>query len=456
MRKIQFSNESSQENNLEKDNEVNQNLTISEKIREDIEKKVREELEKELCSKRQELQEEIDQTKKELEDLRKKEKIRVENEIRKEYSLLQEKLEEQYRQRKEELDEQIGSEEEALEKIKQAKQKLEDEYEQKIQKLDDSLEVKRAKAEIEIEKMEQEAQRKIQIANLKNAEQVAIEKKNKRLEELLLEYKRVLKKIAQRNISLQEVHKIYINSEKKESQNKVTKPNETIQLTEIIKDDKGIFECSNTGDWFEIGQIILEVKSREEEFQFSNNKILELLSHYNNDEIFSEGILINHGKRINIIAVRIDCNNENNHKNVYKFYSDSRIISIYNLLSISNFILHLHQTRFEPQKKGIGIDFNLNCLVCSNKKHKNSKNCTYRNISQDLYDLKYKISEHKDLGNLALKVYTDLDCTKREVPKEIQEENEERAFTINIELEEDENYLERLKQVAKNEEIEIE
>lgn len=166
-----------------------------------------------------------------------------------------------------------------------------------------------------------------------------------------------------------------------------------------------------------------------------------MLSHYKDDEIFSEGILIEHGEKINIIAVRTNCNEKSKNKNVYKFYADSKVVSIYNLLSIANFILYLYQTGIKPQKNSINNEFDLNCLVYSNKKHKNSKNCNYKEVSQNLYNLKYRNSEYDDFGKLAMKVYNDLDCTKRNVSKEKQQEMEELAFCASVDLDENKEYF---------------
>lgn len=307
--------------------------------------------------------------------------------------------------------------------VREAKKQAEEEFEPKKQQLIDDV------------------NRQIQLANARinnaNFQMAELGERNQKLELFFAEYRKVIERLLGRNITDDEL--LNIAKEIKEKR----EIDETIKETVIIdgiqpincaNNGRSVFEYSNTGTWTEIGELVLESKSSDKEFRFTDNKILVLISKSGNIEVGKDGMVLEKGIKNNIIAVRIVIKEKEKDKNVYRFYSSSQVVPVYQFLSIANFILHIFQTDIKVLKKESKAT--LECLLSSDKAYTSVKGCTFEKMDDCLYHLKYENSSYKDLKELAIDMYSHLGCSKKGIPKEKITEIEKNAFIKSLQLSE--------------------
>lgn len=278
---------------------------------------------------------------------------------------------------------------------------------------------------------------RINNANFQMLEVQEIKSRNQELESFFAEYKKVLEKLLGRSITDEELSNILrdIKKQRKTAQTTTeTIATDGIQPIKCANNGRSVFEYSNTGNWTEIGQLVLESKSTVNEFRFTDNKILALISKSGNIEVGKDGMVLEKGIKNNIIAVRIVIKEGDKYKNVYKFYSSSQVVPVYQFLSIANFILHIFQT--DMKILGKESKASLECLVSSDKKYKSVKGCTFEKIDDGIYHLKYENSTYKDLKQLAMDIYVKLRCSKKGIPEEKISEIEQNAFIKSLQLSE--------------------
>ena len=412
-RTIQFPSENKQEE------------SIAQKMEKNIRMQINKELKEEYDQKKQELEQEYKDQKKSLEKQYIERKKQLDSELEKEKKRSEEKLS----QIKEETKLEIQK---AKEEVSSYKEDKLTEIRQKEEKLNQRIEKTNAEIELTNQKIEKE--------NYNSAQLLASNERVKKLEELLEVYKSVLEKITKKEMTLQELYDI-IREDKKNLNNKLNIEGE-IQKTSAYSNGS-IFEHTNTGSWYELGDINLGEKTGNDKSNFTEDKNLSLLSHYPTESVYSDGILLEKGEKINIVATRVYL--KSNDTNIYKIFSDSEIISIYNLLSVTNFILHIHQTGFKPTTNKQEKGFNLKCLVYSDKKHKNSKNCIFKVNGNNIYNLEYSDDSYANIGILAQELYQNLNCSKKNIsPDNI-------AFSRGMQLKDNTEYLNTIPKIANNE-----
>lgn len=418
-RNIHFSSENEQEESIAQKMERNIKTQISNELKEEYDQK-KQELEKEYKDQKNFLEKQYIERKRQLDLELEKERKRSEEKL----SQIKEETKSEIQKVKEEV---YAYKEDKLAEIRQKEKDL-------------SQKIEKANTEIEL------TNQKIEKENYNFAQLLASNERVKNLEELLKLYKSVLEKFTKKEMTLQELYDI-IREDKKNINNKLNIEGE-IQKTNLYN-NRSIFEYTNTGSWYELGYINLGKKTSNDKFNFTENKTLSLLSHYPVESVYSDGILLEKGEKINVVAVKVYL--QSNDTNIYKFFSDSEIISIYNLLSIANFILHIHQTGFKPTANKQEKEFKLKCLVYSDKKHRNSKNCIFKVNENNIYTLEYSDDNYDNIGILAQELYQNLNCSKKNVSPDSIRKADKIAFSRGMQLKENAEYLNIIPKISNNE-----
>lgn len=415
-RNIQFSSENGQEESIAQKMERNIRAQINKELKEEYDQK-KQELEKKYLDQIESLETQYIERKKQLDSELEEEKKRSEEKL----SQIKEEKKLEIQKAKEEVS---AYKEDKLAEIKQKEEKL-------------SQRIEKANTEIEL------TNQKIERENYNSAQLVASNERVKKLEELLEVYKSVLKKLTKKEMTLQELYDIV-----GENQSSKINIGGEIQKNNLYNNGS-VFEQTNTGSWYELGYINLGKKTNNDKSNFTENKNLSLLSHYPAKSIYSDGILLEKGEKINIVTARV--HSKINDTNIYKFFTDSKIISIYNLLSVANFILHIHQTGLKPTDNKQERGLKLKCLVYSDKKHKNSKNCVFKVNEKNIYNLEYSDDNYINIGILAQELYQNLNCSKKHISPDNIKKADNIAFSRGMQLKDNVEYLKIISPIANNE-----
>lgn len=426
--------------------------SIAEKMRAEIEEQVRTEMEDKVIT---EIEKKYER---ELE-----EKIAS---VRKNYQLMLEQetktLETKYRTQNEESEEKVRAERDSLKKQKDKElaklRKRQEELTKKIEEerkkeaeLDERISEQRKKGE-ELEKRINEQRKKEE-----KLDEIINEEKRKCSSEIEKIKKETNNAIIIKNFEIRRVNEIIKNKNNNEAEIQALK--EKINaMGEIINKRKGkkeetitssVFDISGTGAWYEIGQMILEKGDDKEKFTFSDDK-LSLC--YSEDKRYPDGIIIEKGKKTSVVAVHEIVEKDDTNESLIRFYSDSKVVPIYNLLGVLNCILHIYQTGFNikapKQAKGITIK----CLVYSENNLKDINNELYSEHSSGAYLLTYKDNMYTNIGVLAQKLYKRMHCSKKGVSSAVIDMTESVAVQKSMQIEGKGEYIDNIQYLSKNDE----
>ena len=391
--------------------EESKKVSIADKIRAEIEEEYKQELEEKFTQEQEKFRLMIEQKKESLEAEYIAKREQLEKEIK-----LQEKL----------------AKKEMNKKISENKKKIEEERE--------AFEKQREKELMELRKKEKEATEKVkkekercssEIARIKKETNDAIQRKN-------TEIQRLNEIIQEKNNNEAELQAL---REKIKSMEEIIKRRET-KKEEFITDS--IFDISGTGTWYEIGYMVLEKAKEKKSFMFSDDKIL---SYYTEDQRYPDGIIIEKGKKTRIIAVHEILEKDGMYESLVRFYSDSRVVPIYNLLGVLNFILHIYQIGFNIKDKKQAKGITIKCLVYSEK---SLKSALYKEDSIGTYLLTYKDNKYTNIGVLAQTLYKYMHCSKKGVSNDIIDRTENVALQKSMQIEGKGEYIENIQYLSEN------
>lgn len=317
---------------------------------------------------------------------------------------------------------------EAEEQVRKESLQKEQEINQKINEINDSID-----------------ERNLEIARIR-----AIAERNEVLNRKLEMYRTILEKILGKKINDEELEEMLLIQEtgKKVDCEGIVKE---IQTLPFVNSKKSVFDYSSTGLWYEVGHIVLEKKEYISQFEFSNNKVLSLIKKLGPMDICKDGMVIEKGRNISIIAVRTIEADGRNKKNVYRFYSSSKVMPIQQFLGIANFILHIYQTGLKTSKKSSETEFEF--LVYTKREHNNTSRCFFEDFSENIKHLKYKNEQYADLKSLAIEIYTSFNCSKKKDTLNELSKDEVEAFKIGMQMEdESQHWIQRLENTWKKDE----
>ncbi len=289
---------------------------------------------------------------------------------------------------------------------------------------------------------------KITDLKLIQSENIAVHEKNRMLERLLEGYKLALEKALGRTVSLDEIEEILAEKEKMEE--KSEKCQDIINNPEFIKkvgkvqplnianNGRSIFEYTENGKWNKIGQVIMEKTDLPHKFQFGDRKIFELVSKSMESkssrwQVCKDGLVIVQSPHNNIIGARAIVKSGDSYYNVINLFSSSKVIPMHDFLGLSNFLLLLDSAKINPQKNANG--FSLNCLVYSQRKHKDSDECKFENKGNGLYHITLKMNGYPDFHKLGYDIYKALNCSSKGISQDVLDDENNHAFILSSQFE---------------------
>ncbi len=379
-------------------------------------------------------------------------------------------IEEKY---KKEIEESFREERENFRlKVEQEKKSLEDEYETKRENLERELKNQKRKNREELERKASESQKKIddernafekqkeqELEKIIKREQEAEERVNQEKERCSNEIQKIRletnEAIRRKNDEIKKLNDIIQEKNNKEAElqalrEKVSMLEGIIKQRETKKEEditSSIFEVSKTGKWYEIGYMRLEEKKDPKDFKFPENKVL---SYYTQDEIYPDGVIIESGKKTNVIA-KYEIVKENDvYRNFVKFYSDSRVVPIYNLLGFLNFILHIYQAGFKIDEKKNIQEMKIQCLVYSEEKLEKINSELFKADKIDTYLLSYKDNKYTNIGILAKTLYRNMHCSKKGIPNETIDRIEDVSLQKGMQISRKGKYIKPLQYLPDN------
>ena len=388
----------------------NKKPTIAEKMREDIQSQYKQELEQQFEEERERYREKLEEEKKALEA---------------EYEAKREQLEKDIK--KQAMESRIKMNK----KIKEGRKKLEEEKNEfDRQKETAKEEIKRKEKELD-EWVNSEREKNIQMnEKIKEETEEAIKRKN-------IEIEKINEIIQEKNNNEAEVQRL---SEKVKMLEQIIKEREQKREEERIS---SIFDISETGAWHEIGYLILEENKDKDSLEFHKDK---LSPYYTKDKIYLDGIVIEKGKKTSLIAVPEIVEKNGLNISLIKFYSDSRVVPIYNLLGVLNFMLHIHQIGFKIKDKKQLKEINIKCLVYSGEKCTNSE--LFQEDKIGTYLLIYKDNKYTNIGILAQTLYEKIKCSKKGIPNEVITRTENIALQKSMQIEGKGKYVDSIQSLS--------
>lgn len=325
------------------------------------------------------------------------------------------KKEKMLKQREEQTQElRLKAEEDAIKvankKIEEKKRELEEAFIKKEKALSEKVEEEISKANDQIRKKNEEINNKLIECNYTTAKNKETQELLREKEASLIKQKKLLEKLLGREVKesdfdVQEEKSTQIEIDK--SKNFVIKDDENEEIQKIsTNNSKSVFDYSNGENWTEIGEIILERGKDKEKLKFTK-ECTKRLGRILTDEryekqktsVCDDGIVLYQGNSNRVIAVRIIEKEEESYSNLYKFYSNTMVTPIQALQMIANLIGNLNACGINIITKET-IETKLNCLIYSNRKHRNNTNCEFEEIEDNTYYLNYiNKTEKKSCSN---------------------------------------------------------
>ncbi len=332
--------------------------------------------------------------------------------------------------------------------------KIRDSAQQEQDKVNIEIEEQRQSLEKKREEILDEAQRKINEANiiikslnLIQSRNSATIEKNSILEKLLSGYRMVLEKTLGRPVSQEEIETFMTNKsnekvEKTDYQKVIDDPDfiktiGRIQPINLANNGKSIFEYTEDGNMNKFGQIILEKSDSDQDFKFNDRAIfnvvsLALLSKSDKFQVCRDGLLISQSPHNSIVGARTIVKSGENYYNVINLFSSSKVIPIHDFLTLSNFILLLDGGEVKPKNNARGCS--INCLTYSEREHHDTKNCRFISEGDGLYHITLKTKDYDNYHDLGYGVYFALNCSAKGISKEQIDIENDNAFILNNKL----------------------
>lgn len=285
----------------------------------------------------------------------------------------------------------------AQEVIEEEKRKTEELFNQKAEELNRKVEEKVKQVNAQIDENNKKVDEKLTDYNYVKMAKDDAQKLLKQSEKDLIKSKQLLEKLLGREILPSDFE---INSEEQEDvgvdENKAFKVQETIEGEIQTKgNSNSVFDISSSDSWIQIGEIQMEENEDKEKLKF-NDEASEKLGNIltserykeQNTRVCDDGIVLYQGISNKIIAIRV-ITKEEKYKNKYQFYSNTTVVPIQACRMIANLVGNLNACKVNIIGKE-PIKMELNCLLCSNKEHTNTKECTFEKIDEGIYYLKYQ------------------------------------------------------------------
>lgn len=416
---------------------------------------------KELEQERVKLQEEEKKLEKREKETKKLRENAKEDAIKAAQSLFdkeKEKLKKEYEEKEEDLKRreeetrtlrekaQSDAIDEANKKMEEERRKLQEEYEAKVKKINEEIQQQIDTVNEQIQKTNMDVDKKITDYNFIKAKKRELEELLQEKEDELMKIKKKLEQLLGRQVV--EADFIDASEEGKQltiSDNKsfVVQDDETGEIQRIhTSNGISVFDYSNGQNWSIIGEIILERNSDKSKFTFNSEcaeKMGKVLTNEKlkkqNPVICDDGIVLYQGENNRTIAVRIIEEEDNNYKNLYRFYSNTMVTPIQAFKSIINLVLNANACGTNIITNDI-IDMRLKCLIYSNKNHLNSKICKFEQLEEGLYYVEYENKTEKSPSTIAKSLIGEsgLNCSTSGMKDEELETIEKKAFIKHSEI----------------------
>ena len=366
-------------------------------------------------------------------------------------------IQEEYNKKNEELEERENetkrlrenAEKDAMQKaqevIEEEKRKTQQLFNQKAQELNKKVEEKIKQANIQIDKKNKELDEKLTDYNYIKMLKEDTEKLLEQARKDLTKAKKLLEKLLGRQI-----HPIdfQIESEEQEETLQIDK-NRTFKVQEAIEGElqtKGnttsVFDISSSDSWIQIGEIQIEENEDKSKMKFTqqaSEKMGNILTSEKykeqNTMVCDDGIVLYQGNSNKTVAVRVIKQEENRYKNVYQFYANTMVVTLQSCKMIANMVGNLNACGANITNKKT-IDMKIECLLCSNKEHKDSEEAKFEEIDENIYYLKYQNKTEKVPLKIAQYIMSKegINCSTKGITKQELEEIEKKAFIKHCEI----------------------
>lgn len=364
----------------------NSDETIIEKLKAEARAEILENIEEETIKMREKAKEEIRNMRRDAEkkirEMRKECEKEIDNRKKEEEQKIQQKLESE-----------TAKIEQEWKKIKEEKEKNKNEALERQNELNKIVSEFNQKIEFINEQ--------IQTANLKTAEYQMLHEENEELKQKLEKYRVEIELLKEQSLKLN--------------------ANENIQI-EITDIEKSIFDIIKQEHSTKIGQIVLSE-------ELSSKQFVELTKRYKTEQIYNDGVLIEDGDKISIMAIPSEKD-----ESIWEFHSNVPVITRYNLLCVANFVLQLHKIGIKPTKikhdEGIFID----CILYDEEEGGVNKSYISEIEQPNIYKIQYENNKFENYGFLALSMHKNLKCSKKNEDTKKVERLENIAFTKGVEL----------------------
>lgn len=226
-------------------------------------------------------------------------------------------------------------------------------------------------------------------------------------------------------------------------ENKAFKVKETIEGEIQTKGNlNSVFDISSSNSWIQIGEIQIEENKDKGKLKF-NDKVSTRLGNiltserYKNQKtmICDDGIVLYQGLNNKIVAIRVVTKEEGKYQNKYQFYSNTTVVPIQAFKMIANLVGNLNACKVNIVGEG-PIKMELNCLLCSNKRHTNTKECTFEEIDEGIYYLKYRNQKERSPIKIAEYLIGNegINCSIKGINESELIEIEKKAFIKHCEI----------------------
>lgn len=227
--------------------------------------------------------------------------------------------------------------------------------------------------------------------------------------------------------------------EEKDQLNINSKQNFTMQeLTDgeilknaFAKNSGSVLNISNSVQWAEVGQLVIE-RNNIEKFMFREEnaeKLSRYLQQKKGVKIYEDGLIIYEGDKVSIIAIRVREKENDIYKNMYKFYANTTVIPIQSLISIMNLIGNINLKVCDCKIKAKNpIEMELECIIYSNKEHKDGKEHCFEKIEDNIYVLNYRNKSKMTFREITDYLFKELNCSTKDISQEEKEKLEKEAF----------------------------
>lgn len=332
----------------------------------------------------------------------------------------------------------------AQEVIEEEKRKTQQLFNQKAEEQNRKVEEKIEQANKQIEENNKQLNQKLTDYNHIKMSKEDNEKLLEQARRDLTKSKGLLEKLLGRQILPSD----FEMESKEQEENVEIDENKSFKIQETIEGEiqtKGssnsVFDISSSDSWIQIGEIQIEENKDKEKLKFTNEaseKLGNILTSERykeqNTSICDDGVVIYQGINNKIVAIRV-ITQEEKYKNKYQFYSNTTVVPIQACRMIANLVVNLNACNVNIVGNN-PIKMELNCLLCSNKRHTNNKECTFEKIDEGIYYLKYENKKERSPVKIGQYLIGEegINCSIKGIDKSELEEIEKKAFIKHCEI----------------------